>query len=142
MSLLSNITTKRKTNAGKTGPLRNRQANTRGSSDLTVDFERCIPTILASLVATLRATPTYFSRREYRVLVAAQRIPSLSPGTGCDISTKSGFDTAAAGRATNTLAGKALIRIEPVEGDTPSPLANQVVRGTAPVGRSEASIRR
>ena len=113
--------TKQKAKAGKTVALRNRQANTRGSSDLAIDFDRYIPTVLSSLVAKLRANANVFFSQKYGVSLAEWRILSFlvehGPASASDIWTRSNLDKAVVSRETNALAGKGLIRIEPVKGD-------------------------
>ena len=111
---------KQKTTAGKTAPLRKKQANTRGSGDLTIDFDRYIPTVLSSLVAKLRANANVFFSQKYGVSLAEWRILSFlaehGPASAYDIWNKAHLDKAVVSRETNALAGKGLIRIEPVKG--------------------------
>ena len=112
---------KQKATAGKTSPLRKKQANTRGSSDLAIDFSRYIPTVLSSLVAKLRANANVFFSQKYGVSLAEWRILSFlaehGPASAYDIWTKSNLDKAAVSRETGALAGKGLVRITPVKGD-------------------------
>jgi DNA-binding MarR family transcriptional regulator len=112
--------TKQKPKPGKIVGKRNRQANTRGSSDLAIDFERYIPTVLSSLVAKLRANANVFFSQKYGVSLAEWRVLSFlaehGPASAYDICTRSNLDKAVVSRETNALAGKGLIRIEPVKG--------------------------
>ena len=112
---------KQKAGVGKTVGKRNRQANTRTSGDLAIDFDRSIPTVLSSLVAKLRANANVFFSRKYGVSLAEWRILSFladhGPASAYDIWTRANLDKAVVSRETNALAGKGLIRIEPVKGD-------------------------
>ena len=89
-------------------------------SDLAIDFDRYIPTVLSSLVAKLRANANVFFSQSYGVSLAEWRILSFlgqyGPASAYDIWTKASLDKAVVSRETNALSEKGLVRIAPVKG--------------------------
>ena len=135
---------KQKTRPRKTAAARNRQANTRGSSDLAIDFERYIPTVLSSLVARLRANANVFFTQRYRGSLVEWRILSFlaehGPASAYDIWTRANLDKAVVSRETSALSSKGFVRITPVKGDARN--RSEISLSKAGVGYwTEASMR-
>ena len=88
--------------------------------ELTLDFERYLPTVMSSLVAKLRANAAVFFTRSYGVSLAEWRILSFlaeyGPASAYDIWTRSNLDKAVVSRETGTLSKKGLVKIEAVKG--------------------------
>lgn len=99
-------------------PRRPPQQDTR--SELVIDFERYVPTVLSSLVAKLRANANAFFPQAYGVSLAEWRVLSFlrehEPASAYDIWTNAQLDKAVVSRETTSLRKKGLIELTPVRG--------------------------
>lgn len=89
-------------------------------SELVIDFERYVPTVLSSLVAKLRANANAFFPQAYGVSLAEWRVLSFlrehEPASAYDIWTNAQLDKAVVSRETTSLKKKGLIELTPVRG--------------------------
>ncbi|MDH2386367.1 MarR family transcriptional regulator [Bradyrhizobium sp. CER78] len=101
-----------------TAPRRAPQEDAR--SELVIDFERYVPTVLSSLVAKLRANANAFFPQAYGVSLAEWRVLSFlrehEPASAYDIWTNAQLDKAVVSRETTSLKKKGLIELTPVRG--------------------------
>lgn len=97
-------------------PRRAPQGDTR--SELVIDFERYVPTVLSSLVAKLRANANAFFPQAYGVSLAEWRVLSFlrehEPASAYDIWTNAQLDKAVVSRETTSLKKKGLIELTPI----------------------------
>lgn len=89
-------------------------------SDLVIDFDRYVPTVVSSLVAKLRANANAFFPQAYGVSLAEWRVLSFlrehEPASAYDIWTNAQLDKAVVSRETASLKAKGLIKLTPVRG--------------------------
>jgi DNA-binding MarR family transcriptional regulator len=87
-------------------------------SEVVIDFDRYVPTVLSSLVAKLRANANAFFPQAYGVSLAEWRILSFlrehEPASAYDIWTNAQLDKAVVSRETTSLKKKGLIKLTPV----------------------------
>ena len=110
----------------RTATSRNKVADARRApqedarSELVIDFERYVPTVLSSLVAKLRANANAFFPQAYGVSLAEWRVLSFlrehEPASAYDIWTNAQLDKAVVSRETTSLKKKGLIELTPVRG--------------------------
>jgi DNA-binding MarR family transcriptional regulator len=88
--------------------------------ELTIDFDRYMPTVASRLVAKFRANANVFFSETYGVSLAEWRVLSFlreyQPASAYDICAKAHLDKAVVSRETTALARKGLVKITPVKG--------------------------
>jgi DNA-binding MarR family transcriptional regulator len=116
-------------------------------SELVIDFERYVPTVLSSLVAKLRANANAFFPQAYGVSLAEWRVLSFlrehEPASAYDIWTNAQLDKAVVSRETTSLRKKGLIELTPVRGSARNRTEIRLTRlGVALLDRSLDEILR
>ena len=111
---------KSQTGTSRIKPSEQRRSLEDKRSDLVIDFERYVPTVLSSLVAKLRANANAFFPQAYGVSLAEWRILSFlrehEPASAYDIWTNAQLDKAVVSRETASLKKKGLVELTPIKG--------------------------